>query len=110
MNNETVVERELTKTVRGIRGASVDTFIIMPNHIHAIFVLEDCSIPLGEIIRKFKARVSRSLGIHAWQPNYYEHIIRNENALNRIREYIINNSQIEALRISELNKLSSHRR
>lgn len=26
-----------------------------------------------------------------WQRNYYEHIIRNENALNRIREYINNN-------------------
>jgi putative transposase len=26
-----------------------------------------------------------------WQRNYYEHIIRNENELNRIREYIINN-------------------
>jgi hypothetical protein len=26
-----------------------------------------------------------------WQRNYYEHIIRNENSLNKIREYIINN-------------------
>ena len=26
-----------------------------------------------------------------WQRNYYEHIIRNENDLSRIREYIFNN-------------------
>jgi len=26
-----------------------------------------------------------------WQRNYYEHIIRNENSLKKIREYIINN-------------------
>jgi REP element-mobilizing transposase RayT len=26
-----------------------------------------------------------------WQRNYYEHIIRNENELNRIREYIQKN-------------------
>lgn len=26
-----------------------------------------------------------------WQRNYYEHIIRNENELNRIRQYIIDN-------------------
>ena len=26
-----------------------------------------------------------------WQRNYYEHIIRNENELNRIRQYIMNN-------------------
>jgi len=26
-----------------------------------------------------------------WQRNYYEHIIRNEDDLNRIRKYIIEN-------------------
>ena len=26
-----------------------------------------------------------------WQRNYYEHIIRNNDEMNRIREYIINN-------------------
>ena len=26
-----------------------------------------------------------------WQRNYYEHIIRNESTLHRIREYIVNN-------------------
>ncbi len=26
-----------------------------------------------------------------WQRNYYEHVIRNENELIRIREYIMNN-------------------
>jgi hypothetical protein len=26
-----------------------------------------------------------------WQRNYYEHVIRNEESLNRIREYIMNN-------------------
>jgi hypothetical protein len=26
-----------------------------------------------------------------WQRNYYEHIIRNEKSLNRIREYILTN-------------------
>jgi hypothetical protein len=30
-------------------------------------------------------------GIKIWQRNYYEHIIRKENELNRIREYIQNN-------------------
>jgi putative transposase len=30
-------------------------------------------------------------GAKLWQRNYYEHIIRNENEINRIRQYIINN-------------------
>ena len=28
-----------------------------------------------------------------WQRNYYEHIIRNEKSLEKIREYVINNPQ-----------------
>jgi hypothetical protein len=28
---------------------------------------------------------------HVWHENYYEHVIRNENELNRIREYILTN-------------------
>ena len=49
---------------------------------------------LGKIIRFFKARTSHEIGSVAkslhfkWQRNYYEHIIRNEDKLNRIREYI----------------------
>ncbi len=53
---------------------------------------------VGEIVRAFKARctnainqIRNTLGISLWQRNYYEHIIRDEKELNRIREYIINN-------------------
>ena len=30
-------------------------------------------------------------GTPVWQRNYFEHIIRNDNELNRIREYIATN-------------------
>ena len=51
---------------------------------------------LGSIICQFKSITTkriRSIGYHnfAWQPRFYEHIIRNEKELNRIREYIIIN-------------------
>lgn len=63
----------------------------MPNHVHIIFILENCPLHLGEIVRRFKAKVSHSLSRNVWQANYYEHIIRNERALEKIRQYIINN-------------------
>jgi len=54
------------------------------------------SIPT--IVRLFKSTVTKqinqirqTLGIPVWQRNYYEHIIRNDDELNKIREYIINN-------------------
>jgi hypothetical protein len=53
---------------------------------------------LGSLIAGFKSTATRRLnvqrgtpGIPVWQRNYYEHIIRNDESLNRIREYIINN-------------------
>ena len=50
---------------------------------------------LGKIIRHYKAKTARmwhqeNLSI-MWQRNYYDHIIRNEPDLNRIRQYIVNN-------------------
>jgi len=51
---------------------------------------------IGSIVRGFKIGVTKWFRqntdvYNVWQRNYYEHIIRNENELNKIREYIINN-------------------
>lgn len=50
------------------------------------------------IVRLFKSATTRCInvmcnipGVKLWQRNYYEHIIRNDESLNRIREYIVNN-------------------
>ena len=55
---------------------------------------------LGAIIGQFKSSVSRRLKdapdipSPLWQRNYYEHVIRDEKDLNRIRAYIENNPQM----------------
>jgi REP element-mobilizing transposase RayT len=54
------------------------------------------SASLGEIVRGFKAvstRLIRQTGQtdFAWQRNYYEHVIRDEAGLLRIRRYIEDN-------------------
>jgi REP element-mobilizing transposase RayT len=53
---------------------------------------------LGAIVRSYKSAVTRRInrlrdtpGAPFWQRNYWEHIIRNEASLNRIRGYIENN-------------------
>ena len=51
---------------------------------------------LGRVIRWFKGRVSfecRSLIDFAWQERFHDHIIRDNNGLDNIRKYIINNPQ-----------------
>jgi len=96
----------------------LDEFIIMPNHVHGIIVIVENDknvgaihvLPLREspmqrrkmilpkIIGRFKMNTAKHInkmrnspGVRVWQRNYWEHVIRNENELNRIREYIINN-------------------
>jgi REP element-mobilizing transposase RayT len=36
-------------------------------------------------------RARHGVPLQVWQDNFYEHVIRNEKELNRIREYICNN-------------------
>ncbi|HOO14890.1 MAG TPA: hypothetical protein PKU90_02960 [Candidatus Paceibacterota bacterium] len=92
----------------------LDEFVVMPDHIHGIIVLNNIvgakkfsplqnitpfrspSKTIGSIIRGFKIGVTKGFRQNTdiyvvWQRNYYEHIIRNEVELNRIRQYIIDN-------------------
>ncbi len=50
---------------------------------------------LSTIIRSYKSAVTKSVNENnytfGWQSRFYEHIIRNEKSLNRIRNYIRNN-------------------
>ena len=59
---------------------------------------------IGAIVRGYKSAVTKKIGAYCntpllrntpktsvWQRAYYEHVIRNEDDLNQVREYIINN-------------------
>jgi REP-associated tyrosine transposase len=49
------------------------------------------SITTHKYIRGVKQYGWPSFPGKLWQRNYYEHILRNENEMTRIREYILNN-------------------
>ena len=86
-------------------GIDLHEFVVMPNHIHGIIELYNTSLSTPEIIQKFKSLTINNYikNVHQnhwqpfdqklWQRNYYEHIIRNEESLHTISEYIINNPQ-----------------
>jgi putative transposase len=88
-----------------IDGIRVDYFVVMPTHVHLIIILNNSKISLGEIIRRLKASSSKETGMKLWQPNYYEHVIRNEHALFKIREYIQNNPLKEKIEFEQFYKL-----
>ncbi len=57
--------------------------------------LEEVNPKLGTVVGSFKSAASKLTGQKLWQPNYYEHVIRNEIALQEIREYILKNPYVE---------------
>lgn len=102
---------------------SLCEFVIMPNHMHGIInVGAHCMRPMnddirpvsdgqksgrvqraptvGDIVRGYKSAVTKRVwdlcghhGQSVWQRNYYEHIIRNDQAYSNIVEYIHSNPQ-----------------
>ncbi len=101
---EQEIESEPTDLKNKTLGLSLDYFVIMPNHAHIIFILRQCSFGLGEVVRRFKAKVSHKFQMFVWQPNYYEHVVRNEKALEKIRQYVINNPQEEIIKFEQFYK------
>lgn len=89
--------------------ASVDEYVIMPDHFHGILRIDNPEEPstrepeftyiprsLGSIMSTFKMAVShhvreRHPGQHIWQRRYHDRVIRSEEELERIRTYIRNN-------------------
>ncbi|MBQ4550806.1 MAG: transposase [Oscillospiraceae bacterium] len=79
---------------------TVDKFVVMPNHIHAIIILQDASTDarknLSVIIGQYKAAVSQKLhgampGRIIWQKSFYDRIIRNEQGYQEAWHYIDEN-------------------
>ncbi|MEK7183575.1 MAG: transposase [Patescibacteria group bacterium] len=86
----------------------IDTFVIMPNHVHFLLKLRTPenlqpaaghtlrANSLGAIIGQWKAGVTRSISIaghadFAWQDRYHDKVIRYAVGLEEIRVYIRNN-------------------
>lgn len=81
------------------KNTFVDTYVIMPNHIHMIIELRQTingsmwSSPptIPQIISTLKCLITKKIGFSIFQRNYYEHIVRNEKEYLKIQEYIKNN-------------------
>ena len=104
-----IVEQACLHTNHSFPNTFMDVFVIMPNHLHGIIVIDQpvtilarpAKGSLGTIIAQFKSKASKQILPAAgqnpvipgqvWQRNYYEHIIRSESEWDRIRKYIETN-------------------
>ena len=70
----------------------LDKYIIMPNHIHMILIVEkETPISISRVIKQYKEYITKQTKEHIWQKSYYDHIIRNEKDYLRIWKYIDEN-------------------
>jgi len=87
-----IVEKELQKIEVLLTNVTIDEYIIMPNHIHMILIInENKNISISRIIKQYKMCVSKKIGYSLWQKSFYEHIIKNEEEYFTIKQYIQNN-------------------
>ncbi len=98
------IQQTLLDIPNRFTGVYIDTYVLMSDHIHLIIILDNCQKNLGEIIRSFKAIITKNTESNFWQRNYFEHIIRNDKALDGIREYIVNNPLAEELKFEDFYK------
>lgn len=89
---------------------STQEHVVMPNHFHGIILIQEAgsrgsraastdsseeSPSLIRLVNAFKTVSAKRInsirgtpGVPVWQRGFYDHIVRNELDLNRVREYI----------------------
>jgi len=107
-----IVRDAWAKIPEHFKNVKLDEFIVMPNHIHGIIIINN---PVGTghalssnenrknndlsvVIGSFKSAVTRQINRtnrmpFQWQRSFHDHIIRTTHSLKNIREYIINNPE-----------------
>ncbi len=72
-------------------------FCIMPDHVHMLLssaqAYRRSLINWVSTFKRYSARiVKRSHGIDSlWQKNFYDHVVRKDESLTKVAEYIVNN-------------------
>ena len=109
-----IIDNQLNNLSNQYDNVVLDQYIIMPNHIHGILIIQNNDIckrartsgapTLSTIIRSFKSKSSMAYlnhlkqnneykPVNIWQRSFYDHIIRTNNSLDAIRQYIANNPE-----------------
>lgn len=91
-NEGNIAKQSIEQIEQKYTGIIIDEYIIMPNHIHMIIIVDkENNITISRLIKQYKMYVSKEVKYGFWQKSFYEHIIRNEKEYIKISEYIQNN-------------------
>lgn len=111
-----------TPKIRPDMNLDLGEFVVMPNHFHGILIIGENEYNgnggyggytptptettnqfgpqrknVASVIRGFKSSVTKNARViipdFAWQPRFYDHIIRDDKSFITISNYIINNPE-----------------
>ena len=101
------VQNELTSLPQKYPELELGAFVVMPNHLHAIFTIKERTTNkknhLGFLVGRFKgsstflygklkrAGKAHDIGAHLWQIDYWEDLISSTAELLHYERYIHNN-------------------
>ena len=81
-----------------VKGAHIDNFVIMPNHIHMIIRIDEADISstranekIPRMVAAFKRFCNAEIGRDIFQRTYFDRVIRDEHDYEMIWEYIETN-------------------
>lgn len=92
----TVIEQEIQFRISK-KEVIIYCYCIMPDHIHLLISLsENYSKKLSDWVTAFKRFTTRIIKAkfniqYLWHINYYDHIIRKEESMQNVSDYILNN-------------------
>ena len=92
-----IARRSWDEIPRRFPSVALDTFVVMPNHLHGIVEVGGGD-SLAAIVRWYRSSSTRRInearsepGTHIWRRGYQEHAVRNQRELLAVREYIQDN-------------------
>ncbi len=94
------VEEAIKNIPQKYPAVTVDSYIIMPDHIHLILTIhtDENGRPMvapttERIFKQFKGYITKKIGFPVWQKLYFDHVIRNQQDYNEHMLYIQENPQ-----------------
>lgn len=80
-------------------GVELDTFVVMPDHVHALILMREQREPhttsLSDVVRWAKSRSAHEInamhgtpGNKIWQTSFHDSIVRTDRGRDRVRRYI----------------------
>jgi putative transposase len=86
---------DILKSTAEQEGFLVWAYCFMPDHVHLLVEGKDSNADMKHLVALFKQKsgywFKSTYGVKLWAPNYYEHVLRNDEATRAVARYIVQN-------------------